>query len=618
MCGIYGIVGERRNEDAELTLAMDRCLAHRGPDDSGTHISPLGILGMRRLSIIDLVTGHQPMASPDGRIWLTLNGEIYNFRTLREELISSGRRFATTSDSEVALAAYERFGDAFVEHLHGMFAIAVFDEARGRVVLARDRLGKKPLYYGRQGNRYTYASELKGLLADQEFDATIDREALWHYLTFKNVPAPLSIFRGARQLPAGHVAVIEKGTLSLSSYWRPRCTGDATVSEEEASEEIISRLRAATRARMEATDVPIAAFLSGGVDSSLVVGLMAEHSTIPVRTFSLGYTERVAHKNDLKYARQVAQRFGTQHHEREISPDTMIADLPKIVAAFDEPFAGTISPYWLCGEIAREVKVALSGDGADELFGSYKNHRLAAVVKDVRAGKTAPSDLGEWADHPEIPLAAANQPDWVWRTKFGAFDDDEKRRLLCEPMSAQTSAEWLERYFREASATDTVNAELEVDLRTLLPDQVLTYIDRLSMAHSLEVRSPFLDTSLVEFVDTLPGSMKVRPGVTKAILKRAARRYLPDDVVDRPKEGFVLPIDAWLIEGLGDLTDDLFSAAALSHGLFERATILRLLSQHRNRTADHTYKLWTLLMFQMWYQYVLIPRAGSGTIAVQN
>ncbi|MBV8423749.1 MAG: asparagine synthase (glutamine-hydrolyzing) [Candidatus Eremiobacteraeota bacterium] len=612
MCGIYGIVGAPRAQDASMALAMDQCLIHRGPDDSGMHLSPLGVLGMRRLAIIDLVTGSQPMASPDNRIWLTLNGEIYNFRELRDELAADGRRFVTTSDTEVALAAYERFGDAFVTRLHGMFAIAVFDEARNRVVLARDRLGKKPLYYSERAGRFTYASELKALKLDREFDATIDRDALWHYLTFKNVPAPLSIFRGARQLPAGHIAIIENGTLRLQEYWRPKFTGDARLDEDEAADAIIERLRKATRARMEASDVPIAAFLSGGVDSSLVVALMAEHSTIPVKTFSLGYTERVAHKNDLGFAREMAQRFGTDHHEREISPETMIDDLPKVVRAFDEPFAGTISPYWLCGEISREVKVALSGDGADELFGSYKNHRLAAVVANVRAGRTSPADLGEWADRPEIPQTAAREPDWVWRAKLAAFDDAEKRELLAETIPAQPSAMWLERFYRDAPHDDTVNATLEVEMRTLLPDQILTYVDRLSMAHSLEVRSPYLDTSLVELVGTLPGSMKVRPGASKAILKRAARRFLPDAVVDRPKEGFVLPVDAWLVDRLQGLTDDLFSAEALGrHGMFQRAPILRLVREHRERVADHTYKLWTLLMFQLWHHVVV---AGSESI----
>jgi len=576
------------------------------------HTSRLGILGMRRLSIIDLVTGAQPMSSPDGRIWLTCNGEIYNFRELRDELRAAGRPFSTTSDTEVALAAYERYGEAFVERLHGMFAIAVFDEGRDRVVLARDRLGKKPVYYSRRNGRITYASELKALLADPGFDATIDRDALWHYLTFKNVPAPLTIFSGAKQVPAGHIAVIERGEVSLREYWRPRFTGDSKLSEEEAADAILDRLRAATRARMEATDVPIAAFLSGGVDSSLVVALMAEHSTIPVHTFSLGYTEQVAHKNDLVFAREIAKRFGTDHHEREISPETMIGDLPKVVRAFDEPFAGTISPYWLCGEISRHVKVALSGDGADELFGSYKNHRLAAVVANVRAGRTSPADLGEWADRPEIPMAAARETDARWRTRLAAFDDLEKCELLAEPPEAQSSADWLEGYYRDASPDDLVNATLEVDCRTLLPDQILTYIDRLSMAHSLEVRSPFLDTALVELVGSLPGSMKVRAGATKAILKRAARKLLPDATIDRPKEGFVLPVDAWLVNRLQPMTDELFSTEALAtHGLFARQPILRLLREHRERIADHTYKLWTLLMFQLWHELVVVGKART-------
>ncbi len=617
MCGIYGIVGPPYDRDLAWARAMDRALVHRGPDESGMHRSPLGIMGMRRLSIIDLTTGSQPMTSADGTIRLTLNGEIYNFRELRAELAAAGRRFSTTSDTEVALAAYERFGDGFVERLHGMFAISVFDEGRRRVVLARDRLGKKPIYIAERGGRFAYASELKALMLDPEFDATIDREALWHYLTFRNVPAPLSIFRGARQLPAGHLGVIANGTLTLSAYWRPRFTGDAPISEEDAADEILARLRAATRARMEASDVPVAAFLSGGVDSSLVVALMAEGSALPVKTFSLGYTERVAHKNDLTYAREIARRFGTDHHEREISPDTMIGDLPKIVRAFDEPFAGTISPYWLCGEISRAVKVALSGDGADEIFGSYRNHRLAAVIANVRAGRTDPAHLGEWAADSGAVLQAANIPDWEWRSRLGGFDEAQKRELLLEPVDTMSSADWLARFYRDASPSDLVNVTLEVDVRSLLPDQVLTYVDRLSMAHSLEVRSPFLDTSLVEFVGTLPGSMKVRAGATKAILKRVARRLLPAQVVDRPKEGFVLPVDAWLVDRLKPLTDELFSQSALSHGLFAREPILRMVREHRERVADHTYKLWTLLMFQLWHE-TIVATAHTGLCPVDG
>jgi asparagine synthase (glutamine-hydrolysing) len=617
MCGIYGIVGPPYDRDLALARAMDRALVHRGPDESGMHRSPLGIMGMRRLSIIDLTTGSQPMASADGTVHLTLNGEIYNFRELRAELTAAGRRFSTSSDTEVALAAYERFGDGFVERLHGMFAISVFDEGRRRVVLARDRLGKKPIYIAQRYGRFAYASELKALMLDPEFDATIDREALWHYLTFRNVPAPLSIFRGARQLPAGHLAVIANGTLSLSAYWRPRFTGDARISEEDAADEILARLRTATRARMEASDVPVAAFLSGGVDSSLVVALMAEGSALPVKTFSLGYTERVAHKNDLTYAREIARRFGTDHHEREISPETMIGDLPKIVRAFDEPFAGTISPYWLCGEISRAVKVALSGDGADEIFGSYRNHRLAAVIANVRAGRTDPAHLGEWAADSGAVLQAAKIPDWEWRSRLGGFDDAQKRELLLEPVGTISSADWLARFYRDASPSDLVNVTLEVDVRSLLPDQVLTYVDRLSMAHSLEVRSPFLDTSLVEFVGTLPGSMKVRAGVTKAILKRVARRLLPAQVVDRPKEGFVLPVDAWLVDRLKPLTDELFSQSALSHGLFAREPILRMVREHRERVADHTYKLWTLLMFQLWHE-TIVATAHTGLCPVEG
>ncbi len=380
------------------------------------------------------------MASPDGRIWLALNGEIYNFRELRTELEASGRVFSTTSDTEVALAAYERFGDAFVERLHGMFAIAVFDEARDRVVLARDRLGKKPLYYSERNGRVAYASELKALLArsgirceHRSRGARALSDVQERPRTALDLPwrAPASSRTSRRH---------RKGTLHVRQYWRPKFTGDAHISEEEAAEQIVALLRKATRARMEASDVPIAAFLSGGVDSSLVVALMAEHSTIPVRTFSLGYTERVAHKNDLIFAREIAKRFGTDHHEREISPATMIDDLPKVVRAFDEPFAGTISPYWLCGEISRQVK-SRSRVTAPTSFSART--RIIAWPRSLRMFVPARRRATISANGQIVPrfqwLQRANRIA-VWRTQLAGFDDATKRELLADRKRMRASS----------------------------------------------------------------------------------------------------------------------------------------------------------------------------------
>lgn len=600
MCGIYGIAGRLRDGDLDVASAMDACLVHRGPDAGGSRRSRHGIFGARRLSIIDLSSGNQPISSEDGRLWVTLNGEIYNYRELRRGLEAAGHRFATSSDTEVVVHAYEAYGEAFVDRLRGMFALAVWDEANGRVLLARDRIGKKPLYFSLRNERLVYASELKAVLADPGVSGEIDREALWHYLSFKHVPAPSSIFAGVRVLPPGHVAVFSAGALELRSYWRPRFTGESALRESEAADELLATLEDAVRARVEASDVPVGAFLSGGIDSSLVVALMARYAPKPLKTFSMGYANRVAHKNDVDFARRVAAEFGTEHRELILETGDVANELPAVVEAFDEPFGGTISTYWLAREISRHVKVALSGDGADELFGSYAAHRAAALIGEIRRGDRRDEAVSMRSVRMKD---AAAEPDGVWRTRFGAFTDAEKLELF-EPGFGyfEPSSNLLGRLYGDASQSDLVNATLEVECRSFLPDEILTYVDRLSMAHSLEVRVPFLDQDVIAFAGRLPGTLKVRRDATKAILKTAARRVLPPEIVDRPKEGFVLPMDAWLGRDLRALCNEAFSPAWLRHGYFRRSTIDRIWSEHISGARDHTYKLWSLLMFQLWHR----------------
>lgn len=583
---------------------MDARLRHRGPDDTGVRFSPLGILGMRRLSIIDLERGHQPICDESGTVWVTLNGEIYNYRHIRESLERAGHRFATESDTEILAHAYEAYGDDLVHRLHGMFSFAVFDERRRRVLFARDRLGKKPLYFAQRGGRLLYASELKALLAAPDISREIDPAALWHFLTFKNVPAPLSIFEGVQQLLPGHVASYDcdNRELRMRSYWQPRVTADSDLSEEEAAEELLKRLREAVSLRVDAADVPVGAYLSGGVDSSLIVALMAERATRPVKTFALGYSTRVAHKNDLAFAREMAMRFGTEHTELELSVDEVAGALPDVVRCFDEPFAGTITAYWLSKLIGKHVKVALSGDGADELFGSYADHRMAAAVDAVRHGRALRQ--GEFfADRSSVVSECAASGDAAWRTRFCAFTDREKRELLGPAFDGMCSSEeLLAELYGQSSGPDAVSRTLEVDSRTLLPDQILTYVDRLAMAHSLEVRVPFLDHRVVEFAGRLPSSMKVTLSETKRVLKRAASAYLPASVIDRPKEGFVLPTDAWLNSAFNPLLDEVFSPMWMHHGLFSREAVRELVDAHAAGHSDNTYKIWTLVMFQLWHR----------------
>lgn len=607
MCGIYGIAGALGDGDNRVVQAMDSRLRHRGPDDTGARLSPLGILGMRRLSIIDLDGGHQPISDESGTVWVTLNGEIYNYREIRERLERAGHRFSTASDTEVLAHAYEEYGDDLVQELRGMFAFAVFDEKRRRVLFARDRLGKKPLYYAQRGGRLIYASELKALLAAPDISREIDPRALWHFLTFKNVPSPLSIFRDVRQLSPGHIAVFDcrTGELRTRRYWRPQVVGNSTLSEDEAAQELLNLLREAVALRVDAADVPVGAYLSGGVDSSLIVALMAERTSRPIKTFALGYSTKVAHKNDLQFAREMASLFGSEHTELELSVDDVAGALPDVVRCFDEPFAGTITSYWLSKLIGANVKVALSGDGADELFGSYADHRMAAAVDAARSGQM-PEGSEFFAERRTLVTDCAGESDASWRTRFSAFTDSEKRALLGPELNAfESSADLLAPLYAESCGPDAVARTLEVDCRTLLPDQILTYVDRLAMSHSLEVRVPFLDHSVVEFVGTLPSSMKVTASHTKRLLKHAASAYLPRSVIDRPKEGFVLPADAWLNSAFNPLLCEVFSPAWMRHGYFAREGVDSLVSAHTAGTADNTYKIWTLVMFQLWYhQYI--------------
>ena len=616
MCGIYGIAGRILETDPDLARAMDTCLIHRGPDAGSSRFSPLGIFGTRRLSIIDLVSGSQPLPNEDSTVWVSFNGEIYNYRALRSDLAAHGHRFTTQSDTEVVVHAYEEWGDDFVSRLRGMFSLAIWDERRERVLLARDRIGKKTIYFALRNGRLVYASELKAVLADPQTSAEIDRTALFHYLSFKHVPAPYSIFEGVSTLPAGNIAIFADGRVQLHEYWRPHFTGESTLTEDEAAEKLLALLDDAVRVRVEASDVPVAAFLSGGVDSSLIVSLMAKHAPKPLKTYSMGYADRVAHKNDVEFARLAASEFGTEHHELIVTIDDVVDAIPRIVGAFDEPFGGTISPYWLSAMIAQDVKVALSGDGADELFGSYAAHRMAAIVERLRKGD---AQFGSFEDRKALAEACASESDGTWRMRFAGFTDSEKLELLNGANEFVPSSSLVQRLYDEADPGDLINATLEVECRAFLPDQILTYVDRLSMAHSLEVRVPFLDQEVVAFAGSLPGNLKVRPDETKAVLKNAARRVLPRQIVDRPKEGFVLPMDAWLGKELRALSRDALSPHALRHGFFNVAAIDRLWSEHDAGVRDHTYKLWTLTMFQLWYQsYIEEGRYRCGLSLIKG
>ena len=592
MCGIAGVFGRG---DRAVVEAMLDTLEHRGPDDGHIVCGERFAIGARRLSIVDVAGGRQPLANEDGTVVAAQNGEIYNFPELRPALLEAGHHLHTHTDTEVLPHLWEDYGDALPEHIHGMFAVAVWDDRQQVGLLARDRMGKKPLYYWQSGGALYFASELKALLTIPGFSKRLNREALHHYLGYKHVPNPLSIFEGVSVLPPAHRLVFRAGAEpQLSRYWSlPFCRSTPVPDEREAVDELLVRLRRAVERRLM-SDVPIGFFLSGGIDSSLTVALAAELASSRIKTFTLTYSDQATtagKEGDRTWARWVAERYDTEHHEETISfshyPDT----LPLILRAFDEPFAGVTSTYFLSQRIAQYVKVAVAGDGADELFGSYLSHRLAAGM--------------------ESSSIVNGQPDWKWRSSLLVLSDEEKAALYspeARSLAPFSTAEHMRSAFDDLTGRDPLNRVLEAEWRGIFPDQVLTFVDRLSMAHSLEVRSAFLDTDVVEFVASLPGSMKIGGGLTKRLLKLAALKRFPEEMVHRPKEGFLMPITEWM---RGDLRpwvrDTLHPSRLASHGIFSPAAVQALVELLDDPRCDYrtVNKVLVLAMFQHWYETYL-------------
>ena len=596
---------------------MVESLHHRGPDDSG-HWEGDGIsLGMRRLSIIDLEGGHQPMFNEDGSIAAVFNGEIYNHLELQQELIAAGHRFRSDhSDTETIVHLYEQHGLEFLNRLNGMFAIALWDGNRKQLVLARDRVGIKPLYVARMPGGIVFGSEIKALLRHPAVSRAPNFAALYHYLSLKNTPCPDTAYADVTQLKPGEYLLVREDSVEAHSWWRIRYREDPAIDEQDAAAAIRSLLQDFVRLQMR-SDVPFGAYLSGGVDSSSVVALMARSTERPVTTFSLVYDDDLAGKNeDRHFARQMANLYGTDHHEYRLSADEAIGSIDAVLEAFDEPFSGVTSTYFLTKLISRHVKVALSGDGADELFGSYLAHRLAQPLHFLetlqRAGRMpGPQDapgLRPFEDREaylESVLAQGDEADR--RLSLHLWNDAQKATLASDRfldlVRLDTTRQRVARAFETVDTTDPLNRALAYDFTTLLPDQVLPFVDRLSMAHSVEVRPPFLDHRLVEFAATLPGCMKIKLGREKHILKEAMRGLIPDEILQRKKEGFILPVDHWLLHGLRGTVEDTLSPERLAvHGLLRPEGVSRLLDEHYGGTARHGARIWNLLMFQMWWE----------------
>lgn len=610
MCGICGFTG---GAGAEVIGRMMRAIEHRGPDDRGIMRDRDLSMGMVRLSIIDLAGGRQPMTNEAGDVSLVFNGEIFNYEDLRLDLERAGHVFATKSDTETVVHAYEEYGLEFPHRLNGMFAIALWDHGRKRLLLVRDRFGVKPLYYSIRGQVLVFGSEIKAVLEHPLVDRQIDTTALSHYLSLRNVPAPFTIYSGIRSLLPGHMLVYQGGHARTDRWYRLQMAeGNGDTDEHMLVEKIDFILRDSVRMRMRA-DVDFGAYLSGGIDSSMVVAIMSEYANHRVKTFCLSYADKPAFKQDAHYARVVAEIHGTEHHEYVMSASDLQNEVQKVAHHLDQPFGGVIAPYWLSRYMSRHVTVALSGDGADDLFASYGHIRLESAIAALNRAtlegrKPGSLEFGFFDGRRKFVSDMAGLDPWVRRLAYAAFMEDEKKELLSSKgkmylNGADTTVFLRDIYQRSPEGTGVVNKMLYLDISTLLPNEILFFNDMLSMAHSVEVRTPFLDYRMVELACTISDTLKIRDGMLKYILRKVAARYLPKEILERPKEGFVLPKNQWMRgEMLPMIRETLTEERLAAHGLFDGAYVNGLLNRFVDGDETLTFKLWTLVMFQIWYE----------------
>ncbi|MGI9166337.1 MAG: asparagine synthase (glutamine-hydrolyzing) [Pyrinomonadaceae bacterium] len=622
MCGIVGLVrNDGLDVDQALLGRMCAAIRHRGPDDDGFYVNgPVG-LGMRRLSIIDLKSGQQPIHNRDRTAWIVFNGEIYNYRELRAKLEKLGYTFYTNSDTEAIVHAYDRYGADCPKHLRGMFAFAIWDERTQELFLARDRVGKKPLLYAQVNGQFVFGSEFSALLLHPDIGRDIDFQALDHYLSFMCVPAPLTAYRAVRKLEPGHTLRWRKGDLRIERYWQPDFSKKIDIGEEEAGERAIEILRDAVRVRLM-SEVPLGAFLSGGIDSSAVVALMSEESSDPVKTFSIGFEEQDF--SELHHARRVAEHIGADHHEFIVRPDALEV-VPLLVEHYGEPFADSsaIPTYYVARETRKHVTVALNGDGGDESFAGYERYaamRLAEVyyrLPGILRGSLVepavgliPTSEGRRSRVRDAKrfLRAASLPKadrylrWV-----SVFDREAKVDLYSESFRNETAnahaAALLDPWFAKANGAGIVDAALLADIMTYLPNDLLVKVDIATMAVSLEARSPFLDHHVIEFAASLPERLKLRGPTTKYLLKRVLKKLLPAENLSRRKMGFGVPIGLWFRGKLQPfLRETVLSEKALNRGLFKTSTVERLVEQHTSGERDYAHQLWTLLMLELWFR----------------
>lgn len=636
MCGIVGFSQPQATmnltEGRILTQRMCGTIAHRGPDDEGIYVNDAVALGMRRLAIIDLNTGHQPITNEDGSVWLVFNGEIYNFAELRADLIARGHRFATNTDTETIVHLYEEMGERCVERLRGMFAFALWDARARKLLLVRDRVGVKPLHYTVVGETLIFGSEIKAILQHPLVKREVNVTAISDYLSFGYVPDPATAFRGIYKLPPGHTLTWQAGEIQLRRYWDFSYGGASQpeLDEQECVERLRAVLTEAVQLRL-VSDVPLGAFLSGGIDSSTVVALMTGLLQQPVKTFSIGFNE--AEFDELEYARRTAQHFGTEHHEFVVTPD-LCQLVHEIVWHHDEPFADVSSiPTYVVSKLARSfVTVALSGDGGDELFAGYERYAIDRARQPfnhlptlLRRGVLLPLSRA-------LPHAAygknylrniALDADARFVDSLAFFDEESKRSLLTDQAKRAVNGHDSTALFRAHYAAPQTAEHLErllyLDSKTYLPADVMTKVDRMSMAHGLEAREPLLDHKLIEFVGALPASLKLRGLTTKYLLKKAMTGSVPDEIIKRPKRGFAVPIKHWLKQELHELLlDTLTGQRSRERGYFDQQAVLALIDEHQRGRRDNALPLWGLLMLELWQRAFIDQQPEASFVGAKE
>lgn len=628
MCGICGIYSFKDDNpvDESTLRAMTTVITHRGPDDEGYLLEPAVGLGMRRLSIIDLTTGQQPLRSEDGSVAVICNGEIYNFRELRSELISRGHEFTSHSDCEVIVHLYEELGDKCLEKLRGMFAVAVWDSRRRRLLLARDRIGIKPLYFAVHGGTLLFASEIKSILQYSPFPRRVDPAGLHHYLSLNYVPAPYTLVEGVRQLRPGGYLVADENGVTEDSYWDLRFISSNSLGEAEWQKRVRDRLQEAVASHL-VSDVPFGAFLSGGIDSSAVVAMMTAALDRPVSTFSIDFEEKSF--SEARYARMVSERYGSDHHVITASPD-VVHLLRSLIWYADDPLAdSSMIPVYLIAEFARKyVTMVLTGDGGDEVFAGYDTYNAYYVRRMYR--KIPPvirrQIIKRVVEALPVSLSKVSFDFKAKRFVTGAELDEEESFFWWRIIFTETAkndlytAEFKEKlhvrptkdlykdYFGRARSDDPLSRMLYVDTRFYLPSDMLVKVDRMTMANALEARVPFLDHELVEFAATIPSSIKFKNRSKKYILKKALSSLLPGEILYRKKAGFNVPVNTWLAGELRGFAGEVLAPDRISQaGFFDPAVVARLLGEHERRVADNSFCLWGLMCFQLWYEMFILP-----------